>query len=261
MDDRAKREKDFYNTGFDEARLRYNKKFGHANSGYFIDVRNEHRMEIMRKAKGKKVLEVGSYFFDTYLDLKNHAPASVTCINISETELEKDKEKFIEFTRDEKLSTEFEFLIMDAHNLKFPDESFDIVYGDAILHHLDFEKAVSEVSRVLKKGGFCLFSEPMGCNPVGFIVRKLTPSARTPDEKPLGKHEINILNKYFKTTYRFFGLFYVPMGAFTMKFSKNPYNIFMYIANKLDVFMEKCMPMRFRMLYRLVHVYGQKEGL
>jgi len=42
----------------------------------------------------------------------------------------------------------------DAEKLPFPDESFDVVYSNGVLHHTpDIEKAFSEAFRVLRKGG------------------------------------------------------------------------------------------------------------
>ena len=46
-------------------------------------------------------------------------------------------------------------MIGDAENLPFNDESFEAVYSWGCLHHSpDTQKAVNEVYRVLKKGGF-----------------------------------------------------------------------------------------------------------
>jgi SAM-dependent methyltransferase len=43
---------------------------------------------------------------------------------------------------------------MDAENLDFPENSFDLVYSWGVLHHSpDTAKAVAEVHRVLKPGG------------------------------------------------------------------------------------------------------------
>jgi SAM-dependent methyltransferase len=47
----------------------------------------------------------------------------------------------------------------DAESLPFPDESFDIVLGHAVLHHLpDLERSFSEFHRVLAPGGRILFA-------------------------------------------------------------------------------------------------------
>ena len=56
---------------------------------------------------------------------------------------------------------------MDAHDLQFEDGTFDFVYGDAILHHLNMVPALDEIFRVLKPNGKILFVEPLDVNPVG----------------------------------------------------------------------------------------------
>jgi ubiquinone/menaquinone biosynthesis C-methylase UbiE len=46
----------------------------------------------------------------------------------------------------------------DAEALPFPDESFDLVFGHAVLHHLpDLRQAFSEFARVLRPGGTLAF--------------------------------------------------------------------------------------------------------
>lgn len=74
---------------------------------------------------------------------------------------------------------------MGAEKLIYPDESFDIVTGFAIIHHLDLNLAVPELYRVLKPGGVAYFAEPLGGNPIINFYRRLTPQYRTEDEKPL----------------------------------------------------------------------------
>jgi SAM-dependent methyltransferase len=49
--------------------------------------------------------------------------------------------------------------IADAEALPFADESFDLVLGHAVLHHLpDLHQAFSEFARVLRPGGVLLFA-------------------------------------------------------------------------------------------------------
>ncbi|HTX08262.1 MAG TPA: class I SAM-dependent methyltransferase [Solirubrobacteraceae bacterium] len=47
----------------------------------------------------------------------------------------------------------------DAESLPFPDGSFDLVLGHAVLHHLpDLERAFAEFHRVLEPGGWIVFA-------------------------------------------------------------------------------------------------------
>ena len=63
--------------------------------------------------------------------------------------------------------------------------SFDIAYGSGILHHLNLNKSLNELKRILKKDGKIIFIEPMATNPFINLYRKFTPNARTSDEHPL----------------------------------------------------------------------------
>jgi ubiquinone/menaquinone biosynthesis C-methylase UbiE len=47
----------------------------------------------------------------------------------------------------------------DAESLPFPDDSFDLVLGHAVLHHLpDLQRAFGEFHRVLEPGGYVVFA-------------------------------------------------------------------------------------------------------
>jgi len=90
-----------------------------------------------------------------------------------------------------------QFFRMDAEQLEFPDSCFDVVLGVAILHHLNFSKALSEICRVLKKDGVAAFLEPLGHNPAINLYRRMTPSMRTKDEHPLLMSDIREMHRYF----------------------------------------------------------------
>lgn len=130
---------------------------------------------------GKIVLDYGCgpgyrtrYLFD-------HGARQVTGIDISEGEIKQarlmaEREGFADKSR---------FLAVDAHATGLADHSFDLIVGEAVLHHLDLRVALEEVKRILRPGGRAVFLEPMWHNPVLRLGRALTPSARTPDEHPL----------------------------------------------------------------------------
>jgi ubiquinone/menaquinone biosynthesis C-methylase UbiE len=63
------------------------------------------------------------------------------------------------------LEKQLTFLVGDCEQLCFRDNSFDVICGSAILHHLDVEKALGAVVRGLKPGGRAYFVEPLGHNP------------------------------------------------------------------------------------------------
>jgi SAM-dependent methyltransferase len=70
-----------------------------------------------------------------------------------------------------------------GEKLPFASESFDVVFGKGVLHHLDVGQGWSEIERVLKPGGKAAFSEPMGMNPILDFVRDYVPY---PGKNPRG---------------------------------------------------------------------------
>jgi len=90
-------------------------------------------------------------------------------------------------------------ILADAHRLPFPDGSFDYVFfNTGILHHLDFEQACAEVARILRPGGQAFFVEPLNRHPLVRLFRRLTPKARTPDERPLDPGAFAQAQRYFR---------------------------------------------------------------
>ena len=104
-----------------------------------------------------------------------------------------------------------EFRVADAEHLPYADASFDAVWGNAILHHLDLHRAGAELHRVLKPGGVAVFCEPWGGNPLlGFARRRLPypGKERTPDERPLNRRDLTPLRAHFpKLLWRGFQMF------------------------------------------------------
>lgn len=62
----------------------------------------------------------------------------------------------------EKLGLDVDGRVADAERIPYPDDSFDLVIGHAVLHHIpDVQAALREVLRVLKPGGrFVFCGEP-----------------------------------------------------------------------------------------------------
>lgn len=146
---------------------------------------------------------------------------------------------------------------MDAHKLEFPENTFDLIFGTGILHHLEFEPAIKEIFRVLKKDGEMVFLEPLGRNPVGKLVRRLTPEARTSDEKPLDKWNFRILEQYFDMDNSYYQLFYVPAGVLSKHLFSSPYNPLTRMADRLDMWLEKSFKKSgICLYYRMVIIHG-----
>jgi SAM-dependent methyltransferase len=84
--------------------------------------------------------------------------------------------------------------------LPFADGSFDRIWGNAVLHHLDLGQAGRELRRVLAPGGVAVFCEPWGENPLlGWARRRLTylGKGHTADEQPLRRRDVRLLAQSF----------------------------------------------------------------
>jgi SAM-dependent methyltransferase len=102
--------------------------------------------------------------------------------------------------RAEANSVTIDFIQADAHHLPSADASFDAIWGNAILHHLDLAIAGREIHRVLKPGGLAVFCEPWGGNPILAWGRRRLPypgKGRTPDEEPLRPDALAKLREIF----------------------------------------------------------------
>ena len=113
---------------------------------------------------------------------------------------------------------QYDFRIMDAHSLDFPDQEFDVVIGRGILHHLDLVVSLKEIRRVLKIGGRALFQEPLSANPILRMFRILTPYARTKDEKPLTPQDLDMIEGGWHAYNTYYGLISAPVAVITSVF-------------------------------------------
>jgi len=114
-------------------------------------------IEIAEKLKlisGGKILDVATGDGDTIQFLINFLKdyEFVIGIDIDEEQLEKAQEEF----NDNPITVQK----MNAERLDFLDESFDLVYLANSMHHMQYlNKTLSEMKRVLKKGGYFLIQE------------------------------------------------------------------------------------------------------
>lgn len=104
-----------------------------------------------------------------------------------------------------------QFVVSTAEKLEFADDSFDMVVGFDILHHVDIPVAMKEVHRVLKKGGRGVFREPIEVPFLDWIrnswpVRQLVPNSAslenhiTEDERKLNSVDFEIIRSVFPNT-------------------------------------------------------------
>jgi SAM-dependent methyltransferase len=95
---------------------------------------------------------------------------------------------------------EIEVVQGDGERLPFVRASFDRVWGNAVLHHLDVGRAALELRRVLAPGGLAVICEPWGENAWLDWARRCLPyphKQRTPEERPLRRRHLPLLRAAF----------------------------------------------------------------
>ena len=245
---RSERERLAHDQGID--RVGYNAVLQNS-AAYYAARREEIIRQTLAQFDGGRFLELGSSSWRSWIEKTGVEPGSLTCINISQRELDKG------IAASQSTRIKPEFLLMDANNLDFEDNTFDVVYGGGILHHLQFERALDEVRRVLKPGGAMVFEEPLNVNPVGKLVRLLTPRARTEDEQPLGNAELELCANRFSMRSHYLQFLSVPAGVITGLLKMGAQNVATRAAFALDEWLLKAIPAIGR-FYRHVVLIGYK---
>jgi len=211
----------------------HNKKFGDRTSStvHIYDLPKVayrfYRGHIADLVKGKRVLEYGCGE-DTYaMKLVKWGASEVVSIDISDVAVEKLAKRVEENGLSERITTR----TMNAEDLDFESDSFDVIVGRAILHHLDLEKSYESIARVLKPEGHAIFLEPLGHNPVINIYRNRTPHLRTVDEHPLLRSDLRDMDRFFNTKKLEYFTF-LSIGS--LLFSKSA-RLFTFFRQSLDV--------------------------
>jgi len=130
------------------------------NRAEFIEKTNSICDVLIKNAKLSKkdrVLDVGCYtgLYEYLLERRGYK-------NFVGIDVSKDAIRIAKEIK-KKLKLKSTFAVGDAENLKFPDNSFDVVLFFATLHHLpkkSMEKSLAEAKRVLRGGGQIVVAEP-----------------------------------------------------------------------------------------------------
>lgn len=146
----------------------------------------EYAFHLLGDVRGKTILEYGCGDGLNTVVLANRG-AKVVALDIS-AELLEVAHKRLEAND----CQDVDLLIGSAHGLPLEDESVDVIFGMAILHHLELDLASREVWRVLKRGGRAIFEEPTRNSKLVAKVRKLFPQRAevSPFERPLTTKEM-----------------------------------------------------------------------
>jgi SAM-dependent methyltransferase len=131
----------------------------------------EYAYHLVGDIRGKRVLDFGCGTGSNSLLLARRG-AAVCGIDISHDLLAIARDRLTQA----RTPVQARFLVASAHDLPLESESFDLVFGIAILHHLDLRLVSAEIHRVLKPGGRAIFQEPVRNSRLIEFGRKLLPA-------------------------------------------------------------------------------------
>jgi ubiquinone/menaquinone biosynthesis C-methylase UbiE len=146
------------------------------------------------RLKNKKILEIGPGKGHELLQFVKLG-ANVTAIDISKNSLELSKELLDKHN----LSSKVKFIQMDAHNLRFKKNQFDIVFLQSILMHLEPMRVAKQCRRVLKNNGVFLSIEPIDGNPLIKLYRLIFSEFKETHPKYISHQQIIEISKLFRT--------------------------------------------------------------
>lgn len=132
--------------------------FHDANNKYTYANRNAHiswqeTINNIVDVQNKRVIDIGCGGGIYTKELALMGAANVIGLDFSKEILQAAKENCSSFPN-------ISFIHSDAHNIPFPDETFDIVISRAVIHHLqDIPTFLSEASRILKKDGMLILQD------------------------------------------------------------------------------------------------------
>ncbi len=221
------REKKFHNELQSKKDERFENKFYKA----LYNINEDFFSFLKKNAENSEILDYGCGVGTLVEQVVKFNPKKIIGIDISEVSIDKAK-KLIQ-----NLKKEANFNVDNCEKTKFDDNSFDIVYGSGILHHLKIEECLDEIYRILKSNGNLLFIEPLGTNPIINFYRWLTPKSRSVDEHPFVNKDFKYIDsKFINMKIKYYGLFTLLF----FPFYKSPVNsrLFRFLAN-FDQFLFK----------------------
>jgi SAM-dependent methyltransferase len=188
--------------------------------------------ELLEQAvPGKHVLEIGcgsgGNAKDRILPL---GPAFILAVDISRSRITCAKENG-------EIPGKLEYAVFDVSEPI--TETFDVIIGRAILHHLDYQEILLRLSRDnLTEHGQMIFYEPLGSNLFKRLFLHFSKSAHTEDECAFERGDL----AWFERTFSGFKLIPVnflslPLGVLSSLLFKRPDNIMLRAADKVDRFL------------------------
>ena len=214
------REKNFHNELQSKKKSRFENIFYKA----LFNINEDFFNFLEMNAKNSEILDYRCGVGTLMEKLIKFKPKKIVGIDISEVSINKAKERIKE------LKSKVDFYVDNCEKTQFDNNSFDIVYGSGILHHLKIDECLNEIHRILKPNGSLLFIEPLGTNPIINFYRKLTPKSRSVDEHPFMNKDFKYIdNKFINMKIKYYG--FLTLLFFPFYKSPDSSKLFKFFSN------------------------------
>lgn len=257
MELRKKKEIEYYENGAKEWLESESKKKERADFEEFfpflLGSYNFLRKFLRNKCKDKKILDYGCGNGVHSIWLAE-CDGKITGIDLSEKSLQIAKKT----AKAKRVEDKTEFFVMDCEDLKFPENFFDIVFDGGTFSSLDLNKALPEISRVLKPSGFLIGIETLGHNPFTNLKRqinKLTGKrTKWAAEHIFKMEDLKRAEKYFKkiethffhlVSWIIFPILNLPGGEFLLK-----------LFERIDSFLISVFPFLGKFSFKIVFIFS-----
>ena len=153
-------------------------------------IENRYALKMLGPLEGQKILDLGCGAGEA---------AVYFALSGAESYGSDISEGMVEVTRAlaQKHNVHVNLSVAEAGRLPYPGGFFDFVFGNGVLHHVNFIACAEEVRRILKGSGRAIFVEPLAYNPAIQLYRRLAKEVRTDYEKPLNFGDIEKIKPFF----------------------------------------------------------------
>jgi len=176
----------------------------------------EFRFQLLGDLRGKRVLDAGCGE-GTNAVLMAKLGAHVTGLDISSGSIEVCHRRALM----DQVEGKTTFLCAPLETVDFQEGTFDVIWGDGVLHHVipELPGVMAKFLRWAKPGALFVFSEPVSLVPALRRLRMGIPihTDATPDERPLQRDEVELLQRMLPGLgMRWFNLF-GRLGRFVVR--------------------------------------------